>query len=237
MSTIQHSNSVLKTPLTNLKRAATLWPSETAFKVPIVHSTPGHERGQKITGYSNVTYTQLFNDIEATAQYWYDRLTSEGLNGGCKEVIGVCLEGNRYTDVVHIYALMRAGYVPQTFSLFPDALEALNHLLNASGARALVYQRGVYDRVAGLKSMNPTLKIIPTPATIAQVQDYGSMPHIPNTDSEDPTSTQIIFHTSGSTSGLPKAVRYSARLIDVLITKAAVACAPQGNNQDVASWV
>ncbi|KAK1220744.1 hypothetical protein PQX77_016451 [Marasmius sp. AFHP31] len=163
MSTVERPESILKTPLTNLKRAATLWPSKTAFKVPIVHSTLEREQGKEITGYTNVTYTQLLNDVEATARYWHDTLTSEGLKDGCKEVIGVCLEGNRYTDVVHIYAFMRAGYVPQTFSLFPDALEAFNHLLNASGARGLVYQQGVYDRVAGLASN--VVSLTPTPLT------------------------------------------------------------------------
>ena len=53
---------------------------------------------------------------------------------------------------MHIYGLMRAGYVPQTFSLVPVGLEALDHLLNTSGARALVYQEGLVDWVVGLVS-------------------------------------------------------------------------------------
>ena len=87
MTTSKHSSSILRTPLTNLKRAFTLWPEATAFKIPILHSNL--ENVQEITGYSIITYTQLYNDVEAAARYWYDRLTDEGLASACGEVIGV----------------------------------------------------------------------------------------------------------------------------------------------------
>jgi len=87
--------------------------------------------------------------------------------------------------------------------------------------------------------MNSRLKIIPS-VKLTQIRDYNSATHlVPDRKAEDPMVTQIMFHTSGSTSGIPKYVRCSARLMDTFIAKATVACMPLSGpeSEDVTSWV
>ncbi|KAL0572034.1 hypothetical protein V5O48_009930, partial [Marasmius crinis-equi] len=219
-----------RTPLTNLKRAVDHWPSAAAFKIPMENSVD-------ITGYSDVTYEEFYKDVEKAASYWRSRLSGDGVPAG--SVVGACLLGYTYTDVLHIYGLMMAGYIPQTFTLFPSATEALNTLLKSSGARALIYQEGHFDRAKSWISTHTALKLYPAISTFPERESDSNLP-LPGLSSDQHLDDDIIIivHTSGSTSGVPKCIPYTYRFMDAAVAKAALTCVPgPTRTRDINSWL
>lgn len=108
-----------------------------------------------------------------------------------------------YTDVLHIYGVSRAGYVPQLFSLRLPSAEVIFELLQKGNAKALIYDSS-HQSALGDSS--------PIPVHLAvNVKDentvYNHLPDIPVVINGDETA--FIFHTSGSTSGSPKLVPWS----------------------------
>ncbi|KAL0579504.1 hypothetical protein V5O48_002488 [Marasmius crinis-equi] len=220
-----------RTPLTNLKRAVDCWPSAAAFKIPII------ENSVDIAGYSEVTYEEFYKGVEKAASYWRNKLSGDGVPAG--SVVGVCLLGYTYTDVLHVYGLMMAEYIPQTFTLFPSAIEALNTLLKSSGAQALIYQEGHFDRVKSWISTHTTLKLYPAISAFPEPES-DSNPPLPGLSSEKHSDDDIVIivHTSGSTSGIPKCVPYTYRFMDAAVAKAALTCVPgPTRTRDVNSWL
>ncbi|KAL0567376.1 hypothetical protein V5O48_014614, partial [Marasmius crinis-equi] len=215
-----------KTPLTNLKRAVDRWPSAIVFKIPITDSV------DTIIGYSAVTYKEFFDDVETSARYWYSKLSGDGVPAG--SVVGLCLRGYSYTDVLHIYGLMKAGYVLQTFTVFPSAVEALDPMLKASGARVLIYDEGHFGRATSWISTNTQLKLYRSVSAFPAQSSHIPLPV--QSDNHSENDIIIIFHTSGSTSG-PKHIPCTYKFIDAIVTKAELTCVPVGPNVNVNSWV
>ncbi|KAG1819582.1 uncharacterized protein BJ212DRAFT_1236226, partial [Suillus subaureus] len=65
--------------------------------------------------WSSITYSQFKHDIKFTACYWCQVLESDSVLEN--SVVGLWLPGMAYQDVLHIYCLLQAGYVPQLFSI------------------------------------------------------------------------------------------------------------------------
>ncbi|ESK92811.1 amp- ligase [Moniliophthora roreri MCA 2997] len=235
-------SSAFQTHLTNLERAVSLWPTATAFKIPAINESkvpqPPH-----ILGYEIVTYTQLYEDVLRFAKYWAWRLQREGIPP--RSVVGICLKGLCYVDLLHIYGISRAGYIPQCFSLFPSAVELVISLLKRSDARALIYQEGYFDP-GSLKSSNSSngVKLLPSliskdgylldDSWVSEGSEF-TLADMPNVAPED---TALIFHSTGTTSGMPKHVPFSYKYLDALVQKLKYAFIPTNPNvQDVNSWV
>ncbi|KAJ7983268.1 acetyl-CoA synthetase-like protein [Mycena polygramma] len=149
-----------------------------------------------------ITYGTFADDLHKAAAFWGRKLSSIGVSP-C-DVVGLWITGENYTDLVHLYALSRAGYVPQIFSqrFSAQGLAVIKDLLSVCNGRALVYDPSFETAVQDLGL--PTLV---TPA-LEVLGDLHTLPSLPDVA---PTDTAMIFHTSGTTSGKPKPVPESHR--------------------------
>ena len=136
------------------------------------------------------------------------------------------MSGFTYTDVLHIYGLSRAGYIPQLFSLrLPNPI-VVHELLQRAGAQALIYDA----------SFESILKNFPLPIYRALTSERLkptpiSLPSISNFQEDD---VAFIFHTSGSTSGSPKLVPMSYRWLSTVVLKSRHISKPRdAHRQDV----
>ncbi|KAF8626662.1 hypothetical protein AX15_004753 [Amanita polypyramis BW_CC] len=197
--------------------------SATAFRVPVLE--PG---SKKLKSWGTITYEQFLRDVELAAKYWSSIFRRDGIPKD--SVIGLWLWGFSYTDILHIYGVSRAGFIPQLFSLrLPNPI-VVYELLRKAQARALVCDNKLelilndspvpYYAATGCEDMRPT---------------YEELPVL---DASGPHDTAFIFHTSGSTSGSPKLVPCSHHWIDTAIAKSRQTCRPASlNRQDVIVWM
>jgi acyl-CoA synthetase (AMP-forming)/AMP-acid ligase II len=141
------------------------------------------------------------------------------------------LPGMTYRDVLIIYGLSRAGYVPQLFSIRLPNPEVVLELLTMAGAKALIYD----------SQFQSTTSSFPLPVHLAiEKGDMTSFKYDlpPIRSTSNPDKLVFIFHTSGSTSGSPKLVPCNSRWLDAIIAKAKVTTAPlDPRRQDVSVWL
>lgn len=136
--------------------------------------------------------------------------------------------GFTYTDVLHIYGISRAGYIPQLFSLRLPNPEIIYELLQRANAKALVYDSTICTN----------LNDCPLPIYLAVFpkESNTSEPLAELTAMEDDIA--FIFHTSGSTSGSPKLVPCSYRWLTGAVLKSNQATRPYtAGRQDVTVWM
>lgn len=140
------------------------------------------------------------------------------------------LWGFSYMDVLHIYGISRAGFIPQLISLRLPNPTVVYELLQKAQARALVYD----DDFRAVLSDCP----VPHYPTIAHEGISLRNMELPALDDSRPDDAAFIFHTSGSTSGCPKLVPCSHRWINSIITKSHQVCRPSSQDrQDVIVWM
>lgn len=141
------------------------------------------------------------------------------------------LTGLTYTDVLHIYGVSRAGFVPQLFSLRLPNPTVVFELLERAGAKALIHDA----------SFATTLGDSPVPTHTAidlQSMDAASEPLPAMATISNPDQTIFVLHTSGSTSGSPKLVPCSARWLDSMVHKSYQVSRPtNADKQDVCTWM
>ena len=140
------------------------------------------------------------------------------------------LGGMTYRDVLTIYGVLRAAYVPELFSLRLPNPDMVYELMHKADARALIYDQSLDADV----SQCPVPLHASVPDSLADVEQDESLA-LPTGQDEDKV---MIFHTSGSTSGSPKLVRCSYRWFDCIIRKAWFATKPHSSpRQDVTVWM
>ncbi|KAJ3558515.1 hypothetical protein NM688_g885 [Phlebia brevispora] len=216
---------VYRTHLTVLEEVSSLYPSRPVFKVPRLAS----DGSEQVEQWLSISYPQFKADVEAYAKYWAHALQADGLPVGT--VIGTWLGGMTYLDVLHIYGLTRAGYVPQLFSLRLPNPDVVYELLHKAGAKALVYDRSFGDVVSSC----PLPTHMALESAIVDVSGYP-LPSMPQVASGDDIA--MIFHTSGSTSGSPKLVPCNYTWLEAMITKAFHSTVPNNAaRQDVTTWL
>ncbi|KIJ28867.1 hypothetical protein M422DRAFT_76814 [Sphaerobolus stellatus SS14] len=185
----------------------------------------------RLNKWEDISYSQFAADIELVAKYWHKTLSLHSV--GLGSVVGLLLSGWSYTDVVQIYGVSRAGYVPQLFSLQLPNPDAIFELLAKGDAKALICDRSsigvVQDAPIPVYSTTDPLDIgarmadIPLPA----IEIHGHADNV-----------MMIFHTSGSTSGSPKVIPYLQRWIIGAIKKAEIVCRPKRTVcSDVTTWI
>lgn len=145
-----------------------------------------------------------------------------GRSLGCGEFSSPCHAGKRaeavnrlsgftYVDVLHIYGLSRAGYIPQLFSIRLPNPVVIYELMHTAGARAMVYDH----------SFDSILTDCPVPRFCAlrtsQVENISAP--LPNIYDIQENDLAFIFHTSGSTSGSPKLVPMTYRWMNSVVIK------------------
>lgn len=109
------------------------------------------------------------------------------------------LNGLTYSDAVHLYALCKAGYVP---NMLPPSLTdptVIVDLLSRTGAQALLHEPELSLGKADCKI--PTY----TPSNISTLGAISERPALTVTE-YDPERVAFIQYTSGSTADMPKAV-------------------------------
>lgn len=135
--------------------------------------------------------------------------------------------GMSYVDVLYIYAIARAGYVPQLFSLRLPNPDVIYELLKRAEGKAIIYEPELSEmlsacpvhayRAVDLRDVHlddPTLPPLPAPASGDEIA--------------------MIFHTSGSTSGQPKVLRCNYKWLDAMVRKSAGVSRPlRTTEQDV----
>jgi hypothetical protein len=112
------------------------------------------------------------------------------------------LGGTTYTDALHVYGVSRAGYIPQLFSLRLPSPTIIYELMVQANAKALIYDSS-YESIL---SDSPVSTLVAVDAKDGNGIDEP-VPDFPVAGSGD--ETVFIFHTSGSTSGIPKLVPWS----------------------------
>lgn len=140
------------------------------------------------------------------------------------------LGGLTYLDVLHIYGISRAGYIPQLFSIRLPNPEVIYELLRKANGAALIYDSS-FESILGdchlprhcaLKS---TL-VEDVPETLPSIRDFQDL------------DIAFIFHTSGSTSGSPKLVPVNYRWLESTVVKSHHINIPNNpTRQDVTVWM
>ncbi|KAG6906981.1 hypothetical protein DXG01_011121 [Tephrocybe rancida] len=150
-----------------------------------------------------ITYKTFLHDLEASAQYLQQHLQKFGVQK--KDVVGIWITGARYEDVVNLYAVARAGFIPQVFSrvMATQGGTMINDLLTLQNGKALVYDPHYQDQVH--KIAVPTL-VAPELQPATNSLGFEQLSDLPVVEDDD---VAIIFHTSGTTSGRPKPVPQS----------------------------
>ncbi|KAG1833916.1 hypothetical protein EV424DRAFT_855731 [Suillus variegatus] len=210
--------------LTVLEHSASSYPDAPVFRVPRSDLSTG-----QVHDWSSITYSQFKDDVEFTARYWRHILESDGVPE--HSVIGLWLPGMAYQDVLHIYGLSRAGYVPQLFSIRLPNPDVVLELLKKAGSKALILDSQFQLSTASF----------PLPVHLAvKKRDMASFEYNlpPIRSTSNPDKAVFIFHTSGSTSGSPKLVSCNSRWLDAIVAKAKVSCTPiSPSRQDVSVWM
>ncbi|KAH7130985.1 hypothetical protein EDB81DRAFT_845602 [Dactylonectria macrodidyma] len=129
-----------------------------------------------------------------------------------RSVIGLWLTGKDYLDLVHIWGVARAGFVPQLVSLRMTDPSVTYELLHRANAVALIHDPGFGSF------------IVNSPLPVWPAEDVLSLDHadLPLPDLWTPSHAEevaAIYHTSGSTSGIPKLVPITAKWLDHSIGK------------------
>ncbi|KAF9263037.1 acetyl-CoA synthetase-like protein [Marasmius fiardii PR-910] len=226
--------------------AVARWPSAPAFKIPIV------DEDGSFAGYNIITYAEFDADIVRHAKYWSVRLSKCHIAPG--EVVSTCLKGDKYTDFLYIFGLLRAGFIVHCicFGSFSGSADVLPGIFKKVDTKAFIFEQGWFDPTF-LQAQESTRHIkfhssrnVREPPGLYEDGTYGyedqELPPIPTLDDIDPEQITMIYHTSGTTSGTPKVVPYSYRRLGALILKAkflVVPSSPDGNGicQETWSWM
>ncbi|KAF9077879.1 acetyl-CoA synthetase-like protein [Rhodocollybia butyracea] len=212
--------SPLLTHLTNLEDATSRFPSRVAFKIPQVNP-----QTDEIDHWTDITFHQFLLDIEHLTRYWFHVL-KETSGIPQRSVITLCFGGYKYLDIVHVYAISRAGYIPQLINIFPNAdYSVIQGPLEQANARAFIYE-SVY---------NDIIRDIPIPCftsvTVVHPNDYP-LPDLPHVTGSD---IAVIYQTSGTTSGKSKIIPLNYTWLDGNVRKMTKAHLNPGN-VDTVSW-
>ncbi|KAF9263033.1 acetyl-CoA synthetase-like protein [Marasmius fiardii PR-910] len=233
-----------QTLLTHLQQAVARWPSAPAFKIPII------EEGRSFAGYNIITYIDFGADILRYAKYWSVKLSKSHIAPG--EVVSLCFKHYKYTDLLHIFGLLRAGFVVHCVRSVPGSADVLASLLQQVDSKAFIFDQGWFDPTS-LQEKESTrhIKVYPSvhvrePPGLREDGTYGyedhEIPPIPTLEDIDPEQTIMIYHTSGTTSGAPKIVPYNYRRLGALIHKAKFFVIPSypnssGDHRETWSWL
>ncbi|KAJ6561556.1 hypothetical protein DFH09DRAFT_1247719 [Mycena vulgaris] len=211
-----------RTHINVLETSALRCPTAIAFKVPQADGSP--ERPV----WRDITYQQFLRDVELTASHWSRIFRQEGIPE--RSVVGLWIGGYSYKDVLQIYGVSRAGYIPQLFSLRLPNADVILELLTKTRAKALIYE----DLV------EPALRTWPLPVYrevtvgVASGSSHLDLPTLPAAQNHE---IAFYWHTSGSTSGSPKLVPCSYKWLDMTIRKSYRICAPrEQDRRDIAVW-
>ncbi|KAF7329498.1 AMP-binding domain-containing protein [Mycena kentingensis (nom. inval.)] len=210
----------LQSHITILAHSARRFAARPAFKLP---------QASDLQSWKSVSYEAFYSAVEAMGAYWLRRLTEEGVPTG--SVVGVWFSGWCYNDVLHVYGLSRAGFIPQVFGLEFTNAAVVFELIAQSKTVALIFDPAV----------QPDLRSGPTrlyhPVHRESLPD-SALPLPPVNTHPNPDDFALILHSSGSTSGMPKRIPYTFKFLDSLATKAGTLARPIREGEgDTFAWM
>jgi acyl-CoA synthetase (AMP-forming)/AMP-acid ligase II len=111
------------------------------------------------------------------------------------------ITGEKYTDLVHLYALARIGYIPQMLNKAMATLnDAVPSVLSLTNGKAILYDPFYSSAVASLSY--PSIPLLSDLSSLPPLGDR-KLPDLPIVADD---AVGVIFHTSGTTGGRPKPV-------------------------------
>ena len=137
-----------------------------------------------------------------------------------------------YTDVLHVFGMSRAGYIPQMLNLSLSNPIIIFELLQKTGARAFVCEPSSCVDLSGCPIPNYSVIQI-------REQDVADVVLPPLRTNYSASDLVFIFHTSGSTGGSPKLIPCNRRWLDNVIVKSkqlTQVCSTQGQDVVVAMY-
>ncbi|KAJ7763650.1 acetyl-CoA synthetase-like protein [Mycena maculata] len=171
--------------------------------LPALARYPSRVLFKEFTGFSAAplwisrTYHDFVQNLERSAAHWAQTLGEQSIQQ--KDVVGLWTTGVAYSDLVHIYGIARAGFVPEVLNA-KMSIPVVRDLLAKTGGKALIYDPSFAKVVADAGRFEfpcltiPDLHCLPIPS---------GLPDLPEVT---PNDIALIFHTSGTTSGVPKPV-------------------------------
>ncbi|KAF5356475.1 hypothetical protein D9757_012473 [Collybiopsis confluens] len=218
-------SSPLLSHLTILQDSSERFPNRAAFKIASEESS-----STGIPQWTTITFRQFYEDVELCSRYWSRQLSQKAPVGS---IVGLWIGGFTYFDVLHIYGVSKAGYVPQLFSLRLPNPTVIYELLAKAGASILICDSITATFVVG----DSPVSVLRTP-NFDQIDASLYSEPIPSRPANDPSSCAFVFHTSGSTSGSPKLVPCNYQWLDAAARKASQLCVPRdADRQDVTTWI
>ncbi|KAF8640839.1 hypothetical protein AX17_000488 [Amanita inopinata Kibby_2008] len=214
---------MLKSHLTILETCASRYPSSPAFHLPKLDTS-----GTQVQAWDTITYQHFYHDVLLFASHWSRVLEDQCIPQG--SVIGLWIGGLTYTDILHIYGVSRAGYVPQMFSIRLPNPVVIYELMRKANARALIFESCYEDSIVDC----------PVPSYLATSRDSLDVTGeaLPTILPVTGDNCAFIFHTSGSTSGSPKLVPCSYSWLDSAVRKSNQIGQPfDSQRQDVTVWM
>ncbi|KAF8490122.1 hypothetical protein JB92DRAFT_1335767 [Gautieria morchelliformis] len=180
----------------------------------------------------NVSYKDFQADIERMAKYWLAKLASQGLPP--RSVVGVWVRGFTYSDVITIFAISRAGFIPQMFGFELPNTRIVYELLAKGAGKAIVHDPA---KTTLLRESGTTLPCyVATDYTTISDADIAAFP-LPDLPPAKPDDYLFIYHSSGSVSGMPKVVPQTNQWLETVQHKSRDAfCSGDFDTQDVFIW-
>ncbi|KAH9888011.1 acetyl-CoA synthetase-like protein [Cubamyces lactineus] len=148
-------------------------------------------------GWGLITYEDVLNALAASTEYWTRTLASEGRKQG--ETVGMWLQGSHWSDLVHIYAVAAAGFIPEVFGT-PFTATFVQDLLDAHSARILIYHDAFETLLPQVEWRQKTTKLPKFTELSSAGAQLGTFREVRADD------VAVIFHTSGTTGGRPKPI-------------------------------
>lgn len=144
------------------------------------------------------------------------------------------LRGYTYSDVVTVFAVNRAGFIPQMFGFDLPNTRIVYELLGTYSGKAIIHDPA---KTMLLRKSGTTLPCYVaadyTAITDADVADFP-LPELPVAQPED---FIFIYHTSGSVSGMPKVVPNTNKWLSTIQYKSPGAfCIGDYEGQDIYVW-
>ncbi|GJJ14477.1 hypothetical protein Clacol_008741 [Clathrus columnatus] len=122
-------------------------------------------------------------------------------------VVGLWVLGMLYRDLVHLFGLMNAGFVPQILTLKIRSAEVAVEYFKRSNISHIIHApTAPTDQLRNHFQIHETVDIKPSDSVVADV-------HVPSLQEKTGDDTVVILHSSGSTSGKPKLIPYTRNWI------------------------
>lgn len=142
----------------------------------------------------------------------YGEIFTAPIKHMCQANSGPRVKGTSYLDLLHIWGILRAGYIPQMISLRMTSPQVVYELLKEGNAVALLCEPTFQDILK-----DSPFPVFPAGDINSFQDDTSPLPNVWIPTSADDTA--MILHSSGSTSGIPKLVPCTAKWMDLNIRK------------------